>query len=90
MPSLRKVELDVLKPHLPNVLELATAIAALGESYRVNLDVVEMDDKTETLTLVVEGDDLDYDRIEEAIRALGGSIHSIDKCVVTGGPSNEA
>ena len=89
MPSLRKIELDVLKPHLPNVLELADAIAALGPSYQVDLDVVEMDEKTETLTLVIAGEDLDYVRIEDAIRAMGGSIHSIDKCTVTGDSSNE-
>lgn len=89
MPSLRKVELDVLKPHLPNVLELADAIAALGPSYRVDLDVVEMDEKTETLNLVIAGEDLDYVRIEDTIRSMGGSIHSIDKCTVTGGSSNE-
>ena len=70
MPNLRKIELDVLKPHLPNVLELATAIAALEASYRVDLDVVEMDEKTETLTLVIEGEDLDYPRIEDAIRSM--------------------
>lgn len=89
MPSLRKVELDVLKPHLPNVLELADAIAALGPSYRVDLDVVEMDEKTETLTLLIVGEDLDYVRIEDTIRSMGGSIHSIDKCTVTGDSSNE-
>lgn len=90
MPRLRKVELDVLKPHLPNVLELATAIAALGAGYRVDLDVVEMDDKTETLTLVIQGEDLDYTLIEEAIRSMGGSIHSIDKCSVIGDSATEA
>jgi hypothetical protein len=90
MPRLRKVELDVLKPHLPNVLELATAIAALGAGYRVDLDVVEMDDKTETLTLVIQGEDLDYALIEEAIRSMGGSIHSIDKCSVISDSSTEA
>lgn len=89
MPSLRKVELDVLKPHLPNVVEFATAIATLGGNYCVNLDVVEMDEKTETLTVIVEGEDLDYVRIEESIRSMGGSIHSIDKCTVIGDSSGE-
>ncbi len=89
MPSLRKIELDVLKPHLPNVLELAAAVAALGASYRVDLDVVEMDEKTETLTLVIEGENLDYARIEDAIRSMGGSIHSIDKCTAIGDSSSE-
>jgi len=86
VPRIRKIELDVLKPHLPNVLELACAVAALGPDYQVSLDVVEMDEKTETLNLVIEGPDLNYLRIEEVIRSLGGSIHSIDRCLVTGDP----
>jgi hypothetical protein len=90
VPCIRRIELDVLKPHLPNVLELASTIAALGPTYRVNLDVVEMDEKTETLTLIVEGEDINYGRVEEAIRSLGGSIHSIDKCLVTGEPESDA
>ena len=71
-------------PHLPNVLEFASAIAAIGRDYQVYLDVAEMDEKTETLTLVIEGQALDYPRIEDTIKALGGSIHSIDKCLIVG------
>ena len=88
MPVIRKIELDVLKPHLPNVLEFASAIAAIGGDYQVYLDVAEMDEKTETLTLVIEGQALDYPRIEDTIKALGGSIHSIDKCLIVGDAVN--
>ncbi len=84
MPTIRRIELDVLKPHLPNVLELASAVAAIGSDYKVDLEVVEMDEKTETLTLIIEGEALDYPRIEEVLESLGCSIHSIDKCLVRG------
>ncbi|MEA3277980.1 MAG: DUF211 domain-containing protein [Pseudomonadota bacterium] len=90
MPRIRKIQLDVLKPHLPNVLELAGAIAALGPDYRVDLDVVEMDEKTESLTLIIEGRDLDFPRIEDVIKSLGGSIHSIDQCLVVGEAADES
>lgn len=89
MPAIRKIELDVLKPHLPNVLEFASAIAAIGPDYQVYLDVAEIDEKTETLTLVIEGQALDYSRIEEIIKSLGGSIHSIDKCLIVGEGVNQ-
>lgn len=84
MPYLREIELDVLKPHLPNVLEFSQAIASIGADYQVYLDVVEMDDKTETLVIVIKGNSLDYKAIEATINNLGGSIHSIDKCLVVG------
>lgn len=87
MARLKKIELDILKPHLPNALEFATAIADLHPDYRVLLDVVEMDEKTETLAVVVQGEDLEYAPIEQVIQRLGGSIHSIDKVEVTGEPA---
>lgn len=84
MTQIREIELDILKPHLPNVLEFSDAIASLGSDYEVFLDVVQMDEKTETLTVLIKGHSLDYRRIEETIKNLGGSIHSIDKCHVVG------
>ncbi len=30
MPRIHRIELDILKPHLPNLLELASDIAALA------------------------------------------------------------
>jgi len=84
MTQIREIELDVLKPHLPNVLEFSEAIANLGPDFEVFVDVVQMDEKTETLVVMIKGRSLDYPRIEETIRNLGGSIHSIDKCHVVG------
>ena len=37
-----------------------------------------MDDKTETLELIIEGNDIQLDNIVAAINELGGSVHSID------------
>ena len=46
---------DVLKPHQPNALDFAHAIAALGEGYRVDIQVIEVDEQTETLQVSIEG-----------------------------------
>jgi hypothetical protein len=90
MPELKRIVLDVLKPHQPNVLELATAIAGLGADYRVSIDVIEVDEKTETVALEVEGERLDFDRIERSIRELGGTVHSIDKVLMAGDATSGA
>jgi hypothetical protein len=84
MPELKRIVLDVLKPHQPNVLDLATAIAGLGANYRVGIDVIEVDEKTETVAVEVEGERLDFDRIERSIRELGGTVHSIDRVLMAG------
>ena len=84
MISVQCLVLDVLKPHQPNALEFAHAIASLGEDYRVNIRVLEVDEQTETVQVTIEGDRLDFDRISSAISESGASLHSIDEVSVIG------
>jgi hypothetical protein len=82
MVVLKRIMLDVLKPHQPNSLEFSQAIARAGIDYRVCLTVIEMDENTETLQLEVEGSSIDFTAIESAITSMGGSLHSIDQVEV--------
>lgn len=84
MANIKKLVLDILKPHQPNALEFASRLAELGVSYKVNLTVAEMDEKTETTVVVIEGNNLDYEEIQAAVQEMGGSIHSIDEVEVQG------
>ena len=84
MASVQLIVLDVLKPHQPNALEFAHAIAALGKSYRVTIRVVEVDEQTETLQVSIEGEGLDFERINDTIDEAGASLHSIDEVCVVG------
>lgn len=79
MAILKRLVLDVLKPRHPNIIDFATAIAELGPDYRVVVKVDEVDDKTESVMLSVEGKSLDFEAIQKGIQALGGSLHSIDE-----------
>ena len=89
MVKVKKLVLDVLKPHQPNALVFSQKIAAVGEGYKVHLTVIEVDENTESLLLVVEADSLDYDAIVSTINELGGSLHSIDEVEVQGFPDND-
>jgi len=82
MVAVKRVVLDVLKPHQPNALEFSRNIAASGPDYRVRLTVIEMDENTETLQMVVEGDAIDFDALQSTINSMGGSLHSIDEVEV--------
>jgi hypothetical protein len=84
MPLVKRIVLDVLKPHQPNALEFAQGIAQLGADYQVQLNVVEVDEKTESTVITIEGNALDMQQIEEAINTMGGSVHSIDEVEVSG------
>lgn len=85
----KRLVLDVLKPHQPNVLEFTRLLAEQGE-HRVKLTVVEVDEKTETLRIVIEGDAIDFERIHDAINDSGASLHSIDEVEVENGPEPPA
>ena len=83
MPKVKRLLLDVLKPHHPNPLDFARMLAEQG-AYRVKLRVLEMDENTENLELVIEGENIDFERIQATIAELGGSLHSIDEVEVVG------
>lgn len=86
MVLVKRLVLDVLKPHRPNALEFSRAIAKAGGDYRVRTTVLEIDERTETLQVVVEGDAIDFDAVQSSISDLGGSLHSIDEVEVQGEP----
>ena len=88
MPKIRRLVLDVLKPHQPNALDFSSTLADLGADYRVKLTVTEVDKKTESTIVIIEGADINFENIKTAIEKMGASVHSIDEVEVNGaGPT---
>ena len=85
MVRVKRLVLDVLKPHEPNSLEFARAIAQRVDNCKVSLTVSEVDDKTATAVVVVEGQDIAFDAVLDAIATMGGSLHGIDQVEVSSG-----
>jgi len=84
MTKTRRLVLDVLKPHQPNALDFSSALADLGADYRVKLTVTEVDKKTESTIVTIEGADINFENIKTAIEKMGASVHSIDEVEVYG------
>ena len=84
MTKTRRLVLDVLKPHQPNALDFSSALADLGADYRVKLTVTEVDKKTESTIVTIEGADINFENIKNAIEKMGASVHSIDEVEVYG------
>lgn len=84
MTKIRRLVLDVLKPHEPNALDFASALAELGTDYHINLTVIEVDKKTESTMVTIDGADIHFDNIKAAIEKMGASVHSIDEVEVYG------
>lgn len=89
MTRVTMLSLDVLKPHQPTGVVFAMTLADKIAGSCVELRVIEMDDKTETLQLQLKAPALDIDVIEGLINDMGASLHSVDEVrVEQSEPSN--
>lgn len=79
MTDLRRLVLDVLKPHEPPLLEFTEHIATVESMDGIAVSLIELDNEVQNVKITIEGESLDYEAIEEAIDDLGGSVHSIDQ-----------
>jgi hypothetical protein len=77
LSSIKRIILDVLKPHSPSILEVADKLGDL-EGISVNISLGEVDAKTDSVKITIEGNNIDYEKVEKVITECGGSIHSID------------
>ncbi|KAB1195999.1 MULTISPECIES: DUF211 domain-containing protein [Haloferax] len=81
MAPIRRLVLDVLKPHAPSKVELAREVASVSGVSGANALLLETDRDVENVRLVVEGDDIDVEAVEHRIVDLSGTVHSIDEVV---------
>ena len=79
--KLRRIVLDVLKPHDPSIVELARELANLPGVDGANVNIYEVDRKVENAKVTLEGDDLSYESILSIIQDGGGTVHSLDEAV---------
>jgi hypothetical protein len=80
--SIRRLVLDVVKPvRGPSIVDVSVELASLDGVEGVNITVKEIDVDTMTLSVTVEGKDIDFKKLEEKLELLGCVIHSIDQVV---------
>lgn len=75
--GLKKLVLDVLKPHKPTVTQVALSLAELEGVEGVNIISVTVDRETETIKITIEGN-LNIEQINENLTKNGCSVHSVD------------
>lgn len=81
MAGIRRLVLDVLKPHEPSNIILAKVLSELEFVDGVNLSLYEIDQNTENVKITIVGDNMDFEEIKRTIERLGGVIHSVDEIV---------
>jgi hypothetical protein len=73
--------IDVLKPHEPEMVEIATAVSESDGVAGVNASLIETDREVQNVKLTVEGEDVDPDDVEAIVDRVGGTVHSYDEVV---------
>jgi hypothetical protein len=80
--AIRYLVLDVMKPHEPPLLDFASKICTLKNIKKVDVSLIEFDERTESLKVIIEGSAIDFESLKEHINDLGGAIHSVDQVIV--------
>ncbi|MGD8545567.1 MAG: DUF211 domain-containing protein [Candidatus Bathyarchaeota archaeon] len=76
---IRRLVLDVLKPHNPSVVELSDALSQLQGIDGVNVIIYEIDQEVENVKIIVAGESIDYESIEKKLNEMGATVHSVDE-----------
>jgi hypothetical protein len=79
MAAVRRLVIDVLKPHEPSLLEFTTQLATVDSVEGVTSSLIELDQEVQNVKLTFEGADVNFGAIEERIESLGGTVHSVDQ-----------
>ncbi|MFB6308524.1 MAG: DUF211 domain-containing protein [Haloarculaceae archaeon] len=79
MATVRRIVVDVLKPHEPSLIAFTEAVADTDSVTGVTASLIELDQEVQNVKLTVEGDGVDHTLVEETIEDLGGTVHSVDQ-----------
>lgn len=81
MAPIRRLVLDMLKPHDPTIHDVASRLAEDDGIDAVNATLLETDRDVENVKLTIEGDGIDVPAVVEIIESLGATLHSVDEVV---------
>jgi len=76
---IRRLILDVLKPHKPNVVEVSEALSHLEGVEGVNIIINEIDQQVENAKVIIVGVSISFENIQKKLEEFGATIHSIDE-----------
>ena len=76
---IRRLVLDVLKPHKPSVVELSEVLSHLEGVEGVNIIIYEIDQQVENAKVIIAGSAINFEDIKEKLEEMGSTIHSVDE-----------
>ncbi|MEF8788527.1 MAG: DUF211 domain-containing protein [Haloarculaceae archaeon] len=79
MVAVRRLVIDVLKPHDPPLVEFARRVSEVDSVEGISASLIELDNEVQNVKLTFEGTDLDVESVEGAVERIGGTVHSVDE-----------
>jgi len=73
--------LDILKPHQPGLDLLARTIMNINGVNKVSIKVDELDQKTASLHINIEGINLSLEEITDVLETMNCALHSVDEVI---------
>jgi len=80
--SIKRVVLDVLKLRDPPIAEFALRLCSMPDIEGVKVTLIEIDQNTESVKVIMEGDSVDLDYVQKMMKDYGAVVHSIDEVEV--------
>ena len=80
--SIKRVVLDVLKLREPPLPEFALRLCSAPDIEGVKVTLVEIDQNTESVKVIMEGGSVDLDYVQKMMKDYGAVVHSIDEVEV--------
>ena len=77
-----RLVLDVLKPEEPDIISFAQEIEKVPGVEGVSVVLYELDRKTETVKVILEGKGIDHEVLFDTLDRMGAVVHSIDEVSV--------
>lgn len=81
--NIRRLVVDSLKPRESPILDLTRTLCEVNGVEEVDINVTEVDAKTETIRITIRGTNIDYDGIGKSLNDNGATIRSVDEISVS-------
>ena len=80
--KVKRLVIDTQKPLETPKLDLARALCSINGIEEVILSVMEVNLKTETIRLLITGQDILYERVQDVLSNFMSAVRSIDEIEV--------
>jgi hypothetical protein len=82
--TLTKLVLDVLKQlKEPTIIEVAYRLLELDGIKSIDIEIKEIDVETLSLTITIEGSDIDFEKVRGTLEKLNVVVHGVNKIYVS-------